>query len=112
MKIKDVSSYSFTYLFIVLSYLEEYYQIDYNLLKDFINDDNFMDEVNWHLSKLKNDKIINILDNKIIINKDLNPVDIMYIIKVNIKSFNNVIIIMNDFMIYENESKLVKKKTV
>lgn len=114
MKINEISSYSFTYLFIVLCYLEEYYQINYNTLKEFINDESFINEIDWHLSKMENEKIINKNDNVITINKDFSPLDIMYIIKVNIKKFNNMARIVNEFMMYEYEKEkvLMKKKTV
>jgi len=116
-KKNDLSTYSFVYLFIIICYLEEYLEIDYKRFNEFIeiefNDGKlFMNEINWHLTKLISNEMINISDEKILINKNISPTDIMYIIKVNIKDFNNMIKIVNDYLVYDfNKNKeLIKKK--
>ena len=118
---KRISTYSFTYLFIALCYLEEHTIIDYDTLKEFIelkfgDGVSKMDEINWHLNKLLADNMIEKIGNKIIISSDISPKDIMYIIKVNIDEFNTMIKVINDFLIFEyakeKNKELVKKKTV
>lgn len=118
-KNNDLSTYSFVYLFIIICYLEEFFEIDYKRFNDFIENEfnegkTYIDEINWHLTKLISSEMINMNEEKIHINKNLSPKDVMYIIKVNIKDFNNMIKIVNDYLAYDfNKNKeLIKKKTL
>ncbi len=115
---KRLSTYSFTYLLIALCYLEEHYLIDYDTLNEYIDltfgdGKLIMDEINWHLEKLVNEQIIENNDNQIVINREVSPKDIMYIIKVNIDEFSTMVKVVNDFLIYEyakeKNKQLVKK---